>query len=36
LQQVETFSKRDRWNTLSAEGLETVVEQLANLPNSST
>jgi type I restriction enzyme, R subunit len=35
LQQVETFSKRDRWNTLSAEGLETVVEQLADLSNST-
>jgi type I restriction enzyme, R subunit len=35
LQQVETFSKRDRWNTLSAEDLETVVEQLADLPNGN-
>jgi type I restriction enzyme, R subunit len=35
LQQVETFSKRDRWNTLSTEDLETVVEQLADLPNSN-
>jgi type I restriction enzyme, R subunit len=35
LQQVETFSKRDRWNTLSTEDLETVAEQLADLPNSN-
>ena len=35
LQQVETFAKRDRWDTLSAEDLETVAENLANLPNGN-
>ena len=35
LQQVETFSKRDRWDTLSAEDLETVTEHLADLPNGN-
>ena len=35
LQQVEAFSKRERWDTLSAEDIETVIAQLANLPNGN-
>nr|WP_242050535.1 DEAD/DEAH box helicase family protein [Oculatella sp. FACHB-28] len=34
LQQVEEFSKRDRWNQLSEEDVEIITESLASLPNS--
>ncbi|MEA5535853.1 DEAD/DEAH box helicase family protein [Crocosphaera sp. XPORK-15E] len=33
LQQVEKFSKRDRWNQLSESDTEEIAEYLANLPN---
>ena len=36
LQQVETFSDRDRWNTLNEDDVVTIAGSLASLPNGLT